>query len=174
VARKWQQIASHCTSLRYRVARLMALADVLRRSEPLAFGPIFARTRPAWPLPASSTLTPYAARKRTPFSTLGHSPASASASEHAKWTALHQACTPVPTSIERRRFLPIAVLLSISPNVQFLAGRLRLSRDAVFSPRPSYGASQNQGRRTFPQPLRLVVDVARRSKKPFLRIPGRN
>jgi hypothetical protein len=51
-----------------------------------------------------------------------------------------------------------------------VAQRLRLSKDAVFSPRPSYGASQNQDQRTFLQLLRSARGVARVPRKPSPRI----
>src|SRR5271166_3648298 len=68
-----------------------------------------------------------------------------------------------PTRICR----PVLVLSPLSPNVQFVAQRLRLSKDAVFSPRPSYGASQIQDQRTSLQLLRSARGVARVPRKPF-------
>ena len=58
----------------------------------------------------------------------------------------------------------------LSPSVQFAAQRLWLSKDAVFSPRPSYEASQNQDPRTSLQQLRSVQGVARVPRKPCAKL----
>jgi len=57
---------------------------------------------------------------------------------------------------------------------QFLARWTRLSKGAVFFPKPSNGVPENQGRRTSPQLQRSAQVVARRPRKPFPRIPDRN
>jgi hypothetical protein len=62
----------------------------------------------------------------------------------------------------------------LSPNVPSLARRLRLSKDAVFSPRPSCGVSQNRDRRTSLQLRRSARGVAQVPRKPFPHTPDKS
>jgi hypothetical protein len=80
-------------------------------------------------------------------------------------------CPILPFSVAagRRRHLP-----RLSSNVQFVVWRLRLSKDAVFSPRPRYGVSQNRDRRTSLQLSLSARGVARVPREPFPRIPDRS
>ena len=80
----------------------------------------------------------------------------------------------LPLSTTRERQGPGVVVSPVSPNVPFVAWRLRLSKGAVFSPRPSCGVSQNRDRRTSPQLSLSARGVARVPRKPFPRTPDRS